>query len=150
MLHIYTYATFLSHTQRKNSKFIHPQKINKLKISTQECNRDKDIFVNKPTIQIPALKSHIFDQGGNYKATITTNKLHWLLNQYSHNNLPHLTNFPQSQPQYFKIESLWLIQKCITIFPKKKPKNILPTNNHHTLHPDITKLLINFLKTKHS
>ena len=149
---IQAYATYLNHTQIKGNKFIHPPslKITNLKISTQECNPDRDILVNKPTIQIQDLESHIYDQDGNYMATITTNRLHWLWNRYSHNNLPHLSNFLQHPPQDFETEILWLIQRYITILPKEKPKSILLDNNHHTLHPDITILLINSFKITHS
>lgn len=111
---------------------------------------DKDILVNKPTIPIQALDSHIYDQGGNYMATITTERLHWLWNRYFHNNLPHLTNFLHPPPQDFKTEILWLIQINLIILPKENPKNILPTNIHHTLHPDITRLLISSFKITHA
>ena len=127
-----------------------PLRIANLRISTQEQNRDNDILANKPTIQIQDLVYNIYDQNGNYIATLNTERLPWLLNRFSHNNLPHLTNFLQPMPQDFETEILWLIQSYITILPKKKPKNIRPTNLHHTLHPDITKLLIESFKIAHT
>lgn len=83
-------------------------------------------------------------------ATLKTERLLWLWNQFSQTNLPHLTNFLQPPPQDFETKILWLIQRYITIFPKKKPKNIRPSNLHHTLHPDITKLLIESFKITHT
>ena len=146
-----TYATYLTHTQTKDNKFIHPPlKITNLNLSTQECNLDKDILANKPTLQVQGAKSHIYDQGGNYRAIITTKRLHWIWNPYSHNNLLHLTNFLQPPPQDFETKILWLLQRNIPILPKKKPKNIQPNNNHHTLHPEITKLLIGSFEITHS
>jgi hypothetical protein len=119
-----TYTTYLNHTQTKVNKFIHPPlKITNLTISTQECNPNKDILANKPTTQVLALESHIYDQGGNYMAIITTKRLHWLWNIYSHNNLMNLTNFLQPPPQDFETEILWLVQRYITILPKRKPRN---------------------------
>lgn len=85
------YATYLNHTQTKDNKFIHPPlKITNLTIFTLECNPNKDILTNNPTIQVLVLESHIYDQGGNYMATITTEKLHWLWNIYSHTQPPTL------------------------------------------------------------
>ena len=77
-------------------------------------------------------------------------RLQWLWNQYSHNNIPHLTNFLQPPPQDFETEILWLIQRYVAILPKKKPKIIHPNNNHNTLHPDIIRLLIDSFQITHS
>ena len=67
-----------------------------------------------------------------------------------HNNPQHLTNFLQPPPQDFETKILWLIQQYIIILPKKKPKTIQPRNLHQTLHPEITKTLINSFKITHS
>ena len=95
-----TFDKYLNHIQTKDNKFIHPPlKITNLKISTQDRNVDKDILNNKPTIQTPNSETnsetHIYNQNGNYMATITTKRLHWLWNQYSHNKFQHLTTFLQ-------------------------------------------------------
>lgn len=132
----------------KDNKSIHPLlNFTNLKISMQESNPDKDILVNKPTIQIQASLTHVYNQSGNHVATITTDRLQWLWNQYSHNNLPHLTNFLQPLPQDFKMDILWLIQAYSL---RKNQKNIHPDNNHHTLHLDISCLLIDSFKITHS
>ena len=145
------YKDYTHHSQSKDNKFIHPPlKITNLKISTQERNPDKDIHANKPTIQIQNSMANIHDQNGNYIATLTIERLQWLWNQFSQNNLPHLTPFLQPPPQDFETEILWLLQRYITILPKKKPKNISPTNLHHTLHPDINKVLIESFKITHT
>ena len=86
------YKDYTHHSQSKDNKFIHPPlKITNLKISTQERNPDKDIHANKPTIQIQNSMANIHDQNGNYIATLTIERLQWLWNQFSQNNLPHLT-----------------------------------------------------------
>ena len=96
------------------------------------------------------LLSRIYDHSGKYMATITTERLHWLWNRYSHNNLPHLTNILQPPPWDFETKILWLVQRYITILLKKKPKIIQPNNNHYTLHPKITKFLVKSFKITHS
>ena len=145
------YADHLNHSQSKDKRFIHPPlKITNLTTSIQECNPDKDIITNKPTIQIQDKMSNIYDQKGNYITSLKTERLQWLWNCFCCNRLPHLANFLQPPPQDFETEVLWLIQQYITILPKKKPKNIPPNNLHHTLHPDITKLLIESYKITHS
>ena len=83
-------------------------------------------------------------------ATITTERLQWLWNQFSHNNPTQLTNFLQPPPQNFEIEILWLTQRYITVLPKRVSKHIQPNNLHHTLHPVITKILIESFKITHS
>ena len=138
-----TYMDYLKHTQTKDTKYIRPPlQITNLKTYMQECNPDKDITANKPTIQTQALESNIYDPNGNYMATITTDRQQWLWNQFTHNNSPQLTNFLQPPPRDFETEVLWLIQRYISILPKKKPKNIQPHNQHHPIHLDITKSLI--------
>ena len=93
------------HTQSKDNKFIHPPlEFTNLKLSTQECNLDKDIQVNQPTIQIQDSEANIYDQRGNHMATITTERLQWLWNQFSYNNPSQLTNSLQPQPQNFETE----------------------------------------------
>ena len=88
------YTNYLNYTQTKDNKFIHPPpfKFTNLKLSTQKCNLDEDIFTIKPTIQIHGLETNIHYQNGNYITTITTERLQWLWNCYTHNNLPQLMN----------------------------------------------------------
>jgi hypothetical protein len=146
-----TYANYLTHVQTKDKKFIQPPlKITNLTTSTQECNPDKDILVNKPTIQINTSVANIHDQNGNYIATINIDRLQWLWSQFTHNNQQHLTNFLHPPPQDFETEVLWLLQRYVTILPKKKPKTIQPQNLHHTLHPEIIKTLITTFQITHS
>ena len=83
-------------------------------------------------------------------AILTTERLQWLWDQYSHTNHTHLTNEIQPPPQNFETEILWLIQRYITLLPKKKPKTILPKNLHDTIHPTITKTLIKSFNITHS
>jgi hypothetical protein len=92
----------------------------------------------------------IYTTKKNYIATLTIERLHWLWKQFSHNTLQHLTNFLQPPLQDFETEILWLLQRYITILPKKKPKTIQPNNLHQTLHPEITKTLIESFQTTHS
>ena len=80
------YANCLNHTQSKDNKYIHPPlKITSLQLSIQECNSDKDIQTNTPTIQIQEPEANIYDQRGNHITTITTERLQWLWTQFSHN-----------------------------------------------------------------
>ena len=145
------YATYLTHTQTKDKRFIHPPlKFTNLKTHIQECNPDKNILVNEPTIQTNASEADIYDQNGNHVVTLTIERIQWLWAQFSQNNPHHLTNFLQPPPQDFETEILWLIQRYITILPKKKPKIIQPRNLHQKLHPEITKTLINSFKITHS
>ena len=131
-----SYANFLTHVQSKDKKFIQPPlKITNLITFTQECNPDKDILANKPTIQINTSVANIYDHHGKYIATINIDRLQWLWNQFTHNNQQHLTNFLHPPPQDFETEVLWLLQRYVTILPKKKPKIIQPQNLHQTLHP---------------
>ena len=83
-------------------------------------------------------------------ATITTERLQWLWSQFSQNVLTTKNQSLQPPPQNFETEILWLIQRYITILPKRKPKTIQPNNIHNTLHPDITKILIESFKITHS
>ena len=95
-----TYVKYLTNTQTKDIKFIHPPlTITNITVNIHECNPDKDIITNKPTITTHALGANIYDHNGNYIATLTLERLHWLWNQFSHNNLQHLTNFLQPPPQ---------------------------------------------------
>jgi hypothetical protein len=106
----------LTYAQTKDKKLIHPPlKITNLKITIQDCNPYKDILTNKPIIQTHASKANVYDQNGNHIATLTTERLQWLWNQLSHNNLQHLTNFLHPPPQGFETEILWLIQRYILI-----------------------------------
>ena len=114
-----------------------PLRIDIFKISIQERNLDKDIIAIKPPIQIQDSATTIYDQNGSYIATLKTERLLWLWNQFSQTNLPHLTNFLQPPPQDFETEILWLFQRYITIFPKKKNQKhmtIQPTPNY-SLNP---------------
>ena len=97
---------------------------------------DKDILSNKPTIQIHKQESNIYNHNGKYVATIITERLHWLWNQFTHNNHSHITNFLQPPPQDFETEILWLMQRYVTLLLKKKPKTIQPKNQHHMLHQE--------------
>jgi hypothetical protein len=145
------YARCLNHIQSKDNKFIHPPlHITNLKLSIQECNPDKDIQVDQPTIQIQNSEANIYDQRGNYMASITTERLQWLWNQFSYHHFSQSTNALQPPPQNFELEVLWLIQRYITILPKRKPKNIQPKNMHHTIHLTIIKTLIESHKITHS
>ena len=84
---------FLNHTQSKDNKSIHPPlQITNLILSIQECNPDKDIQVHQPTIQIQESEATIYDQRGNYMATITIEKLQWLWNQFSYHQSNQLAN----------------------------------------------------------
>jgi ribonuclease HI len=137
-----TYTKYLTNTQTNDTKFIHPPlTITNLTLNIHECNPDKDIITNKPSITTHALGANIYDQKRNFIATLTLERLHWLWNQFSHNTLQHLTNFLQPPPQDFETEILWLLQIYITILPKKKPKIIQPNNLHQTLPSAITKTL---------
>ena len=118
--------------------------------SIHECNPDKDIIVNKPTIQISSSEANIYDHNGQHVASMNLDRIQWLWNQFTHNNHQHLTNFLQPPPQDFETEVLWLLQRYITILPKKKPKIIQPQNLHQTLHPEITKVLISSFHITHS
>ena len=70
-----------------------------------------------------------------------------ILSQYT----PTLTNFLKPPPQDFETKILWLVQRYISILPPpKKFKIIQPNNNHHTLHPEITKVLIESFNITHS
>jgi hypothetical protein len=145
------YACWLNHIQWKDNKFIHPPlHITNLKLSIQECNPDKNIQVNQPTIQIQNSEANIYDQRTNYMATITTERLQWLWNQFSYDHFLQTTKILQPPSQNFETKILWLIQRYIIILPKRKPKNIQPKNMHLTIHPTITKTLIESLKFKHS
>jgi hypothetical protein len=120
-----TYANYLSHVQTRDKKFIQPPlKITNLTTSTQECNPDKDILVNKPTIQTSTSGASVYDQNGNHIATINIDRLQWLWSQFTHNKQQHLINFLHPPPQDFETEVLWLLQRYVTILPKKKPKII--------------------------
>ena len=93
------------HSNKRQKIHSPPLKIINLKTYIQECNPDKNIITNKPTIQVQALESNIYDHNGRYITTITTDRLHWLWNQFSHNKHPYLTNFLQPphktlQPKY--------------------------------------------------
>ena len=128
-----------NYTQTKDTKYIHPPlTITNLTLSIHECNPDKDIQVtNQPTKYNTRTRSqHIRPKGklhghpyhskdyngyGTNSPTITFNTY---------------TNFLQPPPQNFETEILWLIQRYITILPKKKPKIIQPNNLHQTLPPD--------------
>ena len=77
-------------------------------------------------------------------------RLKWLWARFSQHNLTHLTYFLQPKVQNFETEILWLIQRYVTILPKKKPKHILTNNQHHTIPPEITELLINSFQITHS
>ena len=81
---------------------------------------------------------------------ITIERLQWLRNQFFHNNPTQRTNSLQPPPRNFETLLLWLTQRCITTLPKRKPKNIQPENLHHTLHPEITKMLIESFEITHS
>ena len=71
-----TYANYLTHAQTKDKKFIQPPlKITNLTTSTHECNPDKDILVNKPTIQVNTSVANIYDHNGNYIASINLDRL---------------------------------------------------------------------------
>jgi hypothetical protein len=86
---IQTYASCLNHIQPKN-KFIPPPlplKITNLKLSTQKCKPDKKIQTDQPTIQIQASDVNIYDQRGNYMATIATLSL---CKFWGHNNFTML------------------------------------------------------------
>ena len=83
-------------------------------------------------------------------ATLTIEKLQWLWDQFTHTNHTQLTNEIQPPPQNFETEILWFIQRYITLLPKKIRKTILPNNLHHTLHPTITKALIESFNITHS
>ena len=134
-----------------DNKFIHPPlHITNLKLSIQECNPDKDIQVDQPTIQIQNSEAHVYDQRGNYMASITAERLQWLWNQYSYHHFSQATQNLQPLPQNFETEILWLIQRYITILPKRKPKNIQPKNMHLTIHPTIIQTLIEAHKITHS
>ena len=146
-----TYTTYLIHVQTKDKKFIQPPfKITNLTTSIQECNPDKDILVHKPTIQIHTTIANVYDQNGNYIATINIDRLQWLWNQFTHNNQQHLTNFLHPPSQDFETKVLWLLQRSVTILSKKKPKIIQPQNLHQTLHPDIIKTLITTFQITHT
>jgi hypothetical protein len=116
-------CNYLNYTQTKDKKHIHPPlKITNLTTSTQECNPDKDIITNKPTIQTSASESQIYDQNGRFLATITTERLKWLWARFSQNNLTHLTNFLQPPVQNFETEIIWLIQRYVKVengFPSR-------------------------------
>ena len=149
------YNSCLNHTQSKDNKFIHPppptnHQPKRLKLSTQECNPDKDIQVNQPTIQIQDLKTNIYDQRGNYMATITLERLQWLWNQFSYHQPTQLVSSLQPPPQDYETEILWLIQRYITVLLKRKPKTIQPKNMHHTIHMAIIKTVIKSFKITHS
>ena len=89
-----TYANYLNYIQTKDKKYIHPPlNITNLRTYMQECKPDKDILTNKSTIQIQGLDSHIYDHNGKYITTITTERLQWLWNHFSHNNPTHIINF---------------------------------------------------------
>jgi hypothetical protein len=135
-----TYTNFLTHVQTKDKKFIQPPlKITNLTTSTQECNPDKDILVNKPTIQMNTSEASVYDQNGNYIATINIDRLQWLWSQFTHNKQQHLINFLHPPPQDFETEVLWLLQRYVTILPKKKPKTIQPQNLHQHFTPKSSK-----------
>ena len=101
-------------------------------------------------MQTHASEANVYDQNGNHISTLTTERLQRLWNQFSHNNLQHLTNFLHPSSQGFETEILWFIQEYVIILPKKKPKMIQPNNLHQTLHPKITKVVINSFKITHS
>ena len=104
---IQTYANCLNHTQSKDNKYIHPPlEITNLQLSIQECNPDKDIQVDTPTIHIQELEANIYDQRGNHIANITTKHLQWLWNQFSHNASTQLLNSLQPPPQNFETKIL--------------------------------------------
>ena len=96
------YASCLNHIQSKDNKFIHPPlQITNLKLSIQECNLVKDIQTNQPTIQIQDSEANIYDQQGNYMATITRERLQWLWNQFCYHRPTRSTISLQPPPQNF-------------------------------------------------
>lgn len=107
---------------RKITNSYTPLKIANVKISTQEHNLDKDILTNKPIMQIQASMSNIYNHNTKYIATLNIERLQWLWNQFSHDNLLHLTNFLQPPSPDFETKILWLVQRYITTLPKKKLK----------------------------
>ena len=72
------------------------------------------------------------------------------MEQFSHNNLPQLANFLQPPPQDFATENTLVHTKIYNHTSKKIPKKISNPSTNITLHPEITKLLINSFKTTHS
>ena len=88
------YEHYTTHIQTKDNKFIQPPlNITNLTTSTHECNPDKDILTNKPTIQASISETNVYDHNGNHVATINIDRLQWLWGQFTRNNQQHLTNF---------------------------------------------------------
>jgi hypothetical protein len=63
------------------------------------------------------------------------------------NSLPTTLQLP---PQDFATEISWFLNRHITILPRNKPKSILPINQHQSIHPTITTLLVTTFQLTHS
>ena len=85
-------------TQNKDSRHISPPlNIPLVKISTHECNLEKDINTNTNKIQIQNDSAHIYDETGKHIITIPHTRVVWLWNQYNRTlHQPHKPNTPHS------------------------------------------------------
>ena len=85
-------------TQNKDSRHISPPlNIPLVKISTHECNLEKDINTNTNKIQIQNDSAHIYDETGKHIITIPHTRVVWLWNQYNRTlHQPYKPNTPHS------------------------------------------------------
>jgi hypothetical protein len=131
--HQYYSTLLLKHfhpTQPKDTRYITPELFLPLvHLSIQECNHDKDIITNTPTIAIQHEQAHIYDNIGLHLTTIPTLRLNWLWFQY-HTTLHNPSNFTPPI-QSFETELVWLYHRYKPRLSKNDPLNsaqyILPT-----------------------
>jgi hypothetical protein len=72
-------------SQQKDTRFIQPSlNLPYIKLDINECNANKDIIANAPTIYTNGNTIEIFDSQGKHIRTITTQRLEWLWNNIIH------------------------------------------------------------------
>ena len=132
-------------TQNKDSRRISPTlNIPLVKISTHECNPEKDINTNTNEIQIQHDSAHIYDETCKHIITIPHTRLVWLWNQYNRTlHQPH-NLIPPTQP--FEIEITWLYQR----YKHKIPKNDPLKNAHHSLPKTMLDYITTSFEITHS
>ena len=85
-----------------------------------EGNPNKDMLINKPTLQIKSYEMHIFDQTGANITTVHLSGIRWLWDRF--NKSHHLTNFLQPTTRF------WIINTFACPEIHKHPTK-LKTNN---------------------
>lgn len=96
---VYSKLAFLG-TMRTSWNPIHQLKF-QITLSIKECNPNKDIIMNKPTIYIQSLETQILTELGPTSLAMPLTRQWWLLELFTQIKTHHMIKFLQPPPQDF-------------------------------------------------